>query len=133
MGIIDKLFGDDKKNDEFMTDDEKELRDYEANVYMAESGVDDNTSAEFVISDVFFLIDTVVTGTVTSGVFNCGDKVRLYHGGEPIFTTEIQDIEQFKQNGIIRISEGAKGAFRLKGISKQDSKRIKENDLIKKI
>ena len=133
MGVLDKLFSGKKIDEDFLTDDEKELRDYEENVYRAESGVDDSTSAEFVIDDIFFLKDAVVTGTVTSGVFSRGDEVNVVRSGEILFTTEILDIEQFRKSGVVRISEGANGAFRLKGISKQEYRRIKVNDLIKKV
>ena len=69
MGILDRIFGKEPKIDSILTDDERELRDYEENVYMAESGVAAGNYAEFVIDEAFFIPHkgTVVTGTVTAG------------------------------------------------------------------
>ena len=134
MGILDKLFGE-KNNDDLMTDDEKELRDYEQNVYMAESAVADGNSSEFVIDDVDYVMNkgTVVSGSVTGGIFSVGDSVKIIRNNEVIFSTEITHINQFGTNSAMRVSEGANADFVLKDIGKQDYRRIKVNDLIKKI
>ena len=56
MGLLDnikdKLFNRDSADTGFMTDDEKELREYEE-YYTPQSGVADGTYAEFVVGDVF--------------------------------------------------------------------------------
>ncbi len=82
MGFLDKLkdaiFNREKTDTGFMTDDEKELREYEA-YYTPQSGVAEGTYSEFVVTDVFTITGrgTVVTGTVTGGVFFVGDNVLL--------------------------------------------------------
>ena len=121
MGILDKLFGE-KNNDDLMTDDEKELRDYEQNVYMAESAVADGTSSEFVIDDIDFAMNkgTVVSGSVTGGIFSVGDGVKIIRNNEIIFSTEITHINQFGKNSTMRVSEGANAEFVLKDIGKRN-------------
>ena len=64
MGLLDRLLGKDYGSDGILTDDEKELRDYENHVYTSESGVTDGTYAEFVIGDSFY---TAKKGLVTTG------------------------------------------------------------------
>lgn len=131
MGLLDKLFSNKPKDDGFITDDEKELRDYEANEYAPESRLDENAYAEFIIEDAFTISGkgTVVTGTVTEGVFRTGDKVRLVHGEDVAADTVISGIEQFRKT-TDSISEGAKAGLMLRGV---DRKQVKRNDLIKKI
>ena len=48
MGLFEKIFG--SRDKQLLTDDERELREYEDNVYRAESGVADNCHAEYIIS-----------------------------------------------------------------------------------
>ena len=56
MGFLDNiknmLFNREPKDNGFMTDDEKELREYEE-YYTPQSGVAEGTYSEFVVSDVF--------------------------------------------------------------------------------
>lgn len=125
MGLLEKLFGGRGHAE---TDDEKELREYEE-YYSPQSGVTDDTYAEFVVDDVFSINGrgTVVTGTVTGGVFSTGDSVIIVHGNTEILS-EILAIEQFRKM-CDRVSEGANAGFLLKGVQK---KQISRNDAIKK-
>ena len=126
MGLLDKLFGGREHAE---TDDERELREYEA-YYSPQSGVTDSTHAEFVVGDVFSINGgaTVATGTVTGGVFSVGDRVVIVHGSTEILS-EIAAIEQFHKM-CDRVSEGANAGFMLKNVQK---KQISRNDIIKKI
>lgn len=128
MGLLDKLFGN---KEEFISDDEKELREYEENEYSADTRVEDNSYAEFIAEDDFQLgTDTVVVvGTVTAGTFRTGDKIVIESSltGKLIFA-EIDGIEQFKKI-CTSVSEGQCAGFKIKGVS---SKQIKRNDIIKK-
>ncbi|MBP5579858.1 MAG: hypothetical protein J6X56_10375 [Ruminococcus sp.] len=133
MGLLDKIKGKllNRKSADtgFMTDDEKELREYEE-YYTPQSGVADGTYAEFVVSEVFTITGrgTVVVGTVTGGVFSTGDDVVIVHGNSEPVPTTIVSIEQFRK---LRssVSEGANAGFFLKDI---DRKQISRNDIIKK-
>jgi len=131
MGFLDdlknRLRGSSSKD--ILTDDEKELREYE-NYYTPQSGVADGTYAEFVVSDVFSISGrgTVVTGTVTGGVFTVGDKVVIDRGHNGKIDTEIIGIEQFRKV-CNSVSEGANAGFILKGV---DRKQVSRNDIIKK-
>lgn len=133
MGLFDsikeKLFNRGSADTGFMTDDEKELREYE-DYYRPQSGVTDNSYAEFVVSDVFSIMgkEIIVAGTVTGGVFTVGDRVVIVHGNAEPVMTEIEGIEQFKRV-CTSVTEGANAAFKLKYI---DKKQISRNDLIKK-
>lgn len=117
-----------------LTDDERELRDYESNVYMAESGVTDESYAEFVIDEVFFIVKKgmVVTGTVTGGVFKVGDRIAICRGEDDLLETEIAAIEQFR-NECDKVAEGAVAGFLLTNDDSNLKKLIKRNDIIKKI
>ncbi|MBR5682684.1 MAG: hypothetical protein IKW96_05295 [Ruminococcus sp.] len=132
MGLLDnikdKLFNRDNADTGFMTDDEKELREYEE-YYTPQSGVADGTYAEFVVSDVLTISGrgTVVTGTVTGGVFHVGDEVVIVRGSSEI-PSVITCIEQFRKT-CESVSEGANAGFFLKGI---DRKQVSRNDIIKK-
>ena len=134
MGILDKIFGKEPKIDSILTDDERELRDYEENVYMAESGVAAGNYAEFVIDEAFFIPHkgTVVTGTVTAGVFSTGNDIAIYRGDSLILETSIEAVEQFR-NVCHKLSEGARGGIYLKDIDSTMKKQIKRNDIIKKV
>ena len=133
MGIFDnlkdKLLNREPKNHEFLTDDERELREYEE-YYTPQSGVADGTYAEFVVSDVFTVSGrgTVAVGTVTGGVFSVGDKVVIVRGRENEIYSEIIGIEQFRKV-CTSVSEGANAGFLLKDV---DRKQIGRNDIIKK-
>ncbi len=133
MGFLDnlkeKLFTRNETNTGFMTDDEKELREYEA-YYTPQSGVAEGTYSEFVVTDVFTVTGrgTIVTGTVTGGVFFVGDNVLLVHNGGAGTQTTILGIEQFRKE-CQSVSEGANAAFILENI---DRKQVCRNDIIKK-
>lgn len=126
MGLLEKLFGGREHAE---TDDERELREYEE-YYTPQSGVTDNTHAEFVVGDVFSINGrgTVATGTVTGGVFSVGDRIIIVHGYTEILS-EILAIEQFRKM-CDRVSEGANAGFLLKDVQR---KQISRNDIIKKI
>ena len=138
MGIFDnfkenlkeKLFNREPKDNEFMTDDERELREYEA-YYTPQSGVAEGTYAEFVVSDVMSITGrgTIVVGTVTGGVFSVGDKVTIERGRNSEIQTEIMGIEQFRKI-CVSVSEGANAAFFLKDV---DKKQVSRNDIIKRV
>ena len=134
MSLLSRILSREPRIDNILTDDEMELRDYEANVYMAESGVAAGNKAEFVIDDAFLLTHkgTVVTGTVTAGVFNAGNEIAVYRGDNLIFETAIVGIEQFR-NICEKLSEGAHGCFYLKDVDSTMKKQIRRNDIIKKI
>ncbi len=129
MGILDKLFGG--KDEEFISDDEKELREYEENEYSGDTRVESSTYAEFIAEDDFAAgtDSVVVVGTVTAGTFRTGDKVVIESSltGKLIFA-EISGIEKFRK-ACTSVSEGEHAGFRLDGVT---SKQIKRNDMIKK-
>ena len=132
MGLLDnikdKLFNRDSADTGFMTDDEKELREYEE-YYTPQSGVADGTYAEFVVGDVFTISGkgTVAVGTVTGGVFHVGDEVVIVRGSTEI-PSVITGIEQFRKT-CDSVSEGANAGLLLRNI---DRKQIGRNDIIKK-
>lgn len=132
MGLLDnikdKLFNRDSADTGFMTDDEKELREYEE-YYTPQSGVADGTYAEFVVDDVFTISGKgiVAVGTVTGGVFHVGDEVVIVRGGTET-PSVITGIEQFRKT-CDSVSEGANAGLLLKNI---DRKQIGRNDIIKK-
>ncbi|EWM53223.1 EF-Tu/IF-2/RF-3 family GTPase [Ruminococcus flavefaciens] len=133
MGFLDslkgKLLNKESRGQDMLTDDEKELREYEE-YYRPQSGVADGTYAEFVVSDVFTISGrgTVVVGTVTGGVFNVGDRVIIDRGHSGTVETEIVGIEQFLKV-CNSVSEGANAGFMLKDVER---KQISRNDIIKK-
>lgn len=133
MGFMDTikelLFNRKPKDNSFLTDDEKELREYEQ-YYTPQSGVAEGTYSEFVVSDVFTISGrgTVVTGTVTGGVFRVGDEVLLVHGNNDGIPTSIVGIEQFRKV-CDSVSEGANAGILLKDV---DRKQVSRNDIIKK-
>ena len=126
--IKGKLFERDSADTGFLTDDEKELREYEE-YYTPQSGVADGTYAEIVVGDVLSVVGrgTVAVGTVTGGVFRVGDEVIIVHGGTEI-PSAIIGIEQFRKV-CESVSEGANAGFFLKDI---DRKQVSRNDIIKK-
>ncbi len=132
MGLLDnikdKLFNRESADTGFMTDDEKELREYEQ-YYTPQSGVTDGTYAEFVVSDIMTIIGKGlgIIGTVTGGVFHVGDAVVVVHGNTET-PAVITGIEQFR-NVCDSISEGANAGIFLSGI---DRKQVGRNDIVKK-
>lgn len=125
MGFFDKLFSHDTE-----TDDEKELREYEE-IYSPSSGVADNTYSEFIVTDTAVLKETglIVYGTVTAGSFSAGDRIVIVSPGSDAVETRIIAVQQFRK---LRntVSEGANAGLLLNGI---DKKRIRRNDIIKKV
>ena len=80
MGLLGKLFNSQERDLDFLTDDEKELREYEENQYRAESGIA-NTVSEFVATEIRSVPEingVVISGTVTSGTFSTGDSIEIY-------------------------------------------------------
>ena len=134
MGLLDRLLGKDDGSDGILTDDEKELRDYENHVYTSESGVTDGTYAEFVIGDSFYTAKKglVTTGTVTGGVFKVGDSVQICRGDTVILETVILGIEQFR-TVCRKVAEGAEAGLLLAADDSSIKKQIKRNDIIKKV
>ena len=132
--LLQQIFSRKPKNDGLLTDDEKELRDYEENVYMAESGVTEASYAEFVIDDVYFIVKRgmIITGTVTGGVFKVGDRIAVCRGEDELFESYIAAIEQYR-NECEKVSEGAVAGFLLENDDSNLKKLIKRNDIIKKI
>ena len=131
MGLLDKLLGRKPMDDGFITDDEKELRDYETNEYAPESRLDENAYAEFIVNDTFNISGrgTVVVGTVTEGVFRIGDSVRLVRGEDVTASSVITGIEQFRKT-VDSVAEGADAGLLLKDVERGQ---VKRNDLIKKV
>ncbi len=129
MGLLSKLFGE--RQHDFLTDDERELREYEENVYRAESGVAEHCHAELIITSSLPAADgrTVIVGSVTEGTFRTGDKVDItLRNGQHISSEIIAITLSAGLSG--NATEGQKAEFLL-GTS--DSKLIKRNDIIKKI
>jgi translation elongation factor EF-Tu-like GTPase len=129
MGILDKIFG---KDEEFISDDERELREYEENEYSGDTRVESSTYAEFIAEDDFptGTDSVVVVGTVTAGTFRTGDKVVIESSltGKLIFA-KIAGIEKFRKT-CTSISEGEHAGILFSGVT---SKQIKRNDIIKKM
>ena len=130
MGFLDRFFKKAPEHDGFLTDDEKELREYEENEYRGESRLEESAYAEYIVSDTFAIQGrgTVVVGTVTEGTFRVGDKVAIIHGNNPPLETTIAGIEQFKKV-TESVSEGANAGLLLKGVQREQ---VKRNDIIKK-
>ncbi len=133
MGFLDniknKLFNHEPGSQDFLTDDERELREYEEH-YTPQSGIAEGVHSEFVVSDVLSVTGkgTVAIGTVTSGVFNIGDKLTIICGHEKELSTILLSIEQFNRL-CSTVAEGANAGFLLKDI---DRRQISRNDIIKK-
>ena len=131
MGILGKLFS--KKNDdsEMLTDDERELREYEENEYKPESRVDENSSAELIVESAMQRTDTdtLVMGSVTSGKFLVGDEVIIVSAmTDKTIHTVITELTKFTKP-VESVSEGEKAGITLKDIRKDQ---IRRNDIIKK-
>ncbi len=129
MGLLDKLFGD-RRPDDYMTDDEKELRDYEENEYNGDSRIDENGYAEFIIAASYESKTGVsADGVVTEGTFRTGDRVEIVHNGTHAEFSEIAAIK-FCGKDVSSVSEGSKAELWLKDTEK---KQLRRNDIIKKI
>ena len=128
MGLLDKLFG---RKEDTMTDDEKELREYEDNVYRAESGVTDGCHAEFIVTNAAPTANgkTILSGSVTEGTFRTGDRIKLIlRSGQEI----LSDIAAISVS--LRSSDSAtEGQNAELWIDFLNSKLIKRNDLVKKL
>ncbi len=130
MGLFGKLFGD-KSDRDMLTDDEKELREYEENVYRAESGVTDSCHAEFIISGVAPTTNnvTIVKGSVTEGTFKSNDNIKIILRNGQEITSRLISISVH-----LLLSETAtEGQSAEFLIDTPDTKLIKRNDIIKKI
>lgn len=130
MGLLDKLFGSRDK-DPILTDDEKELRDYEANVYRAESGVVDSCHAEYIISSVAATNNgkVVLNGSVTEGTFKVGDEIKIVLRNDQELASKIVTISVFMTLSETA-TEGQNADFLIEAV---DVKMIKRNDIVKKI
>lgn len=131
MGLLDKLLGRENDGDGLLTDDEKELREYEETEYAPTSRVEDSSHAEFIVEDSFPMGSdaAVAAGTVTAGTFHVGDKVVIESSitGNTI-TSVITGIEQYRK--ICRsVSEGDTAGLKFQGLARKD---LKRNDIIKK-
>lgn len=128
MGLMDKLFG---RKDDTMTDDEKELREYEENVYRAESGVVDSCHAEFIISGAAPAANgkVILNGSVTEGTFKTGDEINIFLRNSQVLTSKIITISVY-----MKLSETAtEGQNADLLIEAVDAKMIKRNDIVKKL
>lgn len=66
---------------------------------------------------------TVVTGTLTEGVFRTGDEVCIYPSGEPVRIRELQNHD----NSVEEVQAGMRSAVNLAGIEKD---KIKRGDVV---
>ncbi|MBR6242790.1 MAG: hypothetical protein IKQ90_04770 [Ruminococcus sp.] len=131
MGLLGKLFNSQERDLDFLTDDEKELREYEENQYRAESGIA-NTVSEFVATEIRSVPEingVVISGTVTSGTFSTGDSIEIYGSSGKKAESTLLVIGQYgKQTDYV--SEGANAEFHIPNVQKN---LIKRNDIIKKL
>lgn len=137
LSTVSKIFTKKQKDRSFMTDDERELREYEENEYKPESKLADNSYAEFIVGDCFPVKTTTgeitgvkVTGTVTVGTLCTGDRVQIEASlKENTLRSRIDGMEQYRKV-ITSASEGALVALQLNGIS---PKQIRRNAIVKKL
>ena len=132
MGLLDKFLNKKPKDDSFMTDDERELREYEENEYRPESRVDESGYAEFIVEDCFVIAGrgAVVVGTVTGGTFRTGDMVKVEASlSGKSFETQITGIEEFRKT-VSSVSEGAKAGLLLKDVRRDQ---VSRNVIVKKM
>ena len=128
MGLLDKLFG---KKEDSMTDDEKELREYEENVYRAESGVTEGCHAEFIITCASLTANgkTLLEGSVTEGTFRTGDEVRIVlRSGQ-----EVRSAITAISVSLRPCDTATEGQNAELWIDFLNTKLIKRNDIVKKI
>jgi translation elongation factor EF-Tu-like GTPase len=130
MGLFEKIFGSRDKQ-QLLTDDERELREYEDNVYRAESGVADNCHAEFIITSFEAAEDGSVTvsGSVTEGTFKVGDEISISLRNKQTITNKINLIRVYSMESG-SATEGQNAELKLDAL---DIKMLKRNDIIKKI
>jgi translation elongation factor EF-Tu-like GTPase len=130
MGIFEKIFGDRDKQ-QFLTDDERELREYEENVYRAESGVADTCHAEFIITSFAPTTDgrVKVSGSVTEGTLKVGDEVSIDLRNKQTITNRINAVTVHSVM-CESATEGQNAELLLDAL---DVKMLKRNDIIKKI
>ena len=130
MGILSKLFGS-KEKEPILTDDEKELREYEANVYRAESGVVDTCHAEYIITAAVPTTDgkVMLNGSVTEGTFKVGDEIKIIIKNDQELTSKILAISVFMQVSA-EATEGQIAEFVIEAV---DTKMVRRNDIVKKI
>lgn len=129
MGLFEKIFG--SRDKQLLTDDERELREYEDNVYRAESGVADNCHAEYIISAAAPTTNgkVLLNGSVTEGTFKTGDEISIVLRNDQEITSKIITI------AIHRVlaetaTEGQDADFVIEAV---DPKMVKRNDIVKKI
>ncbi|MBR4626521.1 MAG: hypothetical protein IKO47_02235 [Ruminococcus sp.] len=129
MGLFDKLFG--RKDAEGLTDDERELREYEENVYRAESGVVDNCHAEYIITAAAPATNgkVLLNGSVTEGTFKAGDEINIVLRNSQVLTSKIITIA-IHMALCETATEGQNADFLIETV---DPKMIKRNDLVKKL
>ncbi|MBR6241862.1 MAG: hypothetical protein IKQ90_00010 [Ruminococcus sp.] len=130
MGLLDKLFP--KREKDFITDDEREIREYEENEYRAESGVADNCHAEFIVTSAAPVTTSggvVVRGSVTEGTFKTGDDIILNLRNGQTLTNKINGISVYSRL-CDTATEGQTAEFLIGAL---DVKMIKRNDIIKKM
>ena len=122
MGLLDKLFG---KKEDSMTDDEKELREYEENVYRA------GCHAEFIITGASLTANgkTLLEGSVTEGTFRTGDEVRIVlRSGQ-----EVRSAITAISVSLRPCDTATEGQNAELWIDFLNTKLIKRNDIVKKI
>ena len=137
MGFFGDLFTKKQKDRSFMTDDERELREYEENEYKPESKISDDAYAEFIVGDCFPVkekngehLGVVVTGTITVGTFHVGDMVLIEASlKENTIRSQITGMEQFRKT-ISSASEGAHVGIMLRGLT---PKQIRRNAILKRM
>ena len=121
-----------KREKDFITDDEREIREYEENEYRAESGVADNCHAEFIVTSAAPVTTSggvVVRGSVTEGTFKTGDDIILNLRNGQTLTNKINGISVYSRL-CDTATEGQTAEFLIGAL---DVKMIKRNDIIKKM
>ena len=125
MGFLRDFF---RRDDDPETDDMREIREYQENVYNAGSGASE--SSEFLIEDVFVINGRglVVTGHVVTGKFSVGDSVRFIHNVSTERPVTIRGIEKFRKV-VDSAVEGEYVGMLLPELAKKD---VSRNDMLKK-
>ena len=130
MGLFEKIFGSRDKQ-QLLTDDEREIREYEDNVYRAESGVADNCHAEFIITSFAPTTDgrVMVHGSVTEGTLKVGDEISISLKNKQTVNNKIIAITVHAMM-CDNATEGQNADILLEAL---DVKMLRRNDIIKKI
>ncbi|HEY0450623.1 EF-Tu/IF-2/RF-3 family GTPase [Actinophytocola sp.] len=84
---------------------------------------------ELTVEDVFVITGrgTVVTGRVTYGQIGVGGELALTRGNEPVATTTVAGIEQFrKKTDVARLGENV--GLVLEGLARED---VRRGDVLK--